>query len=467
MKFYATSKLSENILTTPEGYLICIGVPVGRVGEMDYADGETPVAADSNGRVKIIRKAEEVFKPETLKSFEGKPVTITHPDGMVDPSNWNKLAKGIMQNVRRGEGEWAEDIIADLLITSADAIQLVKEGLREVSCGYDADYYQLEIGLGEQKNIIGNHLALVTQGRAGSSYAIHDHKGKGSTMKLTDKIKAIFSKAQDEAIRAAVGDEAAPEKKEDAPSKDAGSYDELCKAVKDLGEKVAALGKPKDAQMSQPSEGKPAAPVGDQPAPVAVSGAAPSMDERMKKVEDALASLLAPKDAAAGDEEKIEMEKKTGDEEVEVEETSDAESEEEEKGEKKSTGDSLDADLFDDSDGEEEEGDTDLISRAEILAPGIKKDQKNLKAKALKMAYGTSDGKAVIDQFTGGKAPDLKNEKWVDAVFVGASQVLKFKRTDALSKTKTFDFAAASSNEGGHMTPEKLNEINAKHYAKK
>jgi hypothetical protein len=74
MRFYA-SKISENMSETPEGYLLCVGVPIGRLGELEYAEGETPLET-KDGRVTVTRDEAELFSPETIASFEGKPVTI-------------------------------------------------------------------------------------------------------------------------------------------------------------------------------------------------------------------------------------------------------------------------------------------------------------------------------------------------------------------------------------------------------
>jgi uncharacterized protein len=438
MKFYTTSRLSENIHETPEGYLLCIGVPIARTGEQIYGAGETPITPDAEGKVIIQRDAAEVFRPETIASFEGKSITLAHPDDFVNPTNWDDLTKGIAQNLRRGEGEQENDLVADFLITVKKAIDAVKAGLREVSCGYEADYIETGIGRGVQKNIIGNHIALVEEGRAGSSYAINDHKGKGIAMKLGDKIKAIFAKAQDEALK--VADAAnAEEKKGDTTGDESAPWADVMKACKDLGEKISKLAPQKDA-TSKATASKPAEfTAEDDETPPALS-----MDEvgaRLAKLEDALGKLTASKDDY-GDEPGVIT---TGDEEGE-------ESEEE----------------SEDDDFEESTMTGDTKSRIEILAPGQKFKGKDAKAKALKAAYATTDGKAIIHQFTAGKAPDLKNEKWVDAVFVGVSELLKSKRTDDFAKTRTTDFVSYFDSPSDKvMTAEKLNEVNEKHWAAK
>jgi len=440
MKFYTTSKISENIHETPEGFLVCIGVPIARTGEMVYGEGETPLEVGEDGRILINREADEVFRPETIASFEGKAVTITHPTEFVSPDNWSRLAKGVLQNVRRGEGEQENDLIADLLITDGMAINLVKNGLREVSCGYEAEYHQTGEGRGLQTNIVGNHLALVDEGRAGSSYAINDHKGKDSKMSVKEKIKAIFAKAQDEAM-AAAGDaepEKKPEPKKEEKAKDAASYDELVKMVKDLGAKIESMAKPKDAAEEKPAPEK-KDDAKDEEAPAEVS-----MEDRLKSLEAAVAKLL---------------ERESKEDEVPVD---DAEGEEEEESE---DAESEDAEGEEESEDEAMVGDTaDTASRVEILAPGMKASAKDSKAKALIAAYATKDGKAVIDQLTGGKAPEVKDAARVNTLFIAASELLKASRTSELSKTKTRDFNSASETPKGAMTAEQMNEINAKHY---
>lgn len=447
MKFYAPSRISENILTTPEGYLVCVGVAIARTGEMEYGPGETPIPVGEDGKTIIVRDAEDVFKSETLQSFEGKPITIMHPQtGMVTPESWKELAKGVIQNVRRGTGKNENDIVADLLITDAEAIRLVKSGLREVSCGYDADYYQTGIGRGKQTSIIGNHLALVSEGRAGSSYAINDHKGKAKTKmgKFSDSIKAIFQKAQEDAIKAATIDEVAVE-----VEKPAVGMDEICAAVKDLAEKVASM--------------QNAAPAVTEVEKVEDEEVNPGLEDRLKKLEEMVAALMAKMNPTGDEEIEMEEKEKVEDENVEIEVedeivVEDEMEEKEDEKEKAFTGDAA-------TELSEED-----FSRAEIIAPGIKKQQSDLKAKCLRFAYATADGKKIIDQFSGGKKPDFKNVEFVNAVFVGASEILKSKRAGELAKTKTYDFQAFNSNLGqpkGAMTAEEMNKKNSEFYGQK
>lgn len=201
-RYYSVASLSERISETPEGFLICESVPITRTGELVYAQGETPIEPGATGRTIITRTVEDIHDPATIASFEGKPVTINHPDDFVTPENWRELAVGVVQNVRPGEGDEADKLLADLLITDAEAISAVKsKQLREVSCGYEATYHEEAPGRGRQENIIGNHVALVAAGRCGSECAIFDHAAPQSEREsMKDKLLKLFGKAIDEAM---------------------------------------------------------------------------------------------------------------------------------------------------------------------------------------------------------------------------------------------------------------------------
>ena len=172
-RWFAPERLSARQSMTPEGFLLCEAVPIARIGTLLYDESELVnedgplIEGGAGGLVTIERNADEVFRVETIASFEGKPVTLAHPEDFVNPGNWRELSMGITQNVRRGDGVENDLMLADLLITDVQAIEDVRNGLRQVSCGYDAEYEQLAVGRGRQTNIVGNHVALVERGRCG------------------------------------------------------------------------------------------------------------------------------------------------------------------------------------------------------------------------------------------------------------------------------------------------------------
>lgn len=168
---YFGSPISPNQLETSEGYLICKNVPIARTGKQDYLAREMGVAdSDPERVIPVMRNPEDVFSVETLASFEGKPVTLTHPPEDVTPENWAAYAKGHVQNVRRS-GDY---IMADLVITDPTLINQVRSGsMRQVSCGYHCDYTADGTGY-KQTRIRGNHVAVVPLGRAGAAVSIQD-----------------------------------------------------------------------------------------------------------------------------------------------------------------------------------------------------------------------------------------------------------------------------------------------------
>jgi hypothetical protein len=214
-----------------DGFLLCRDVPVARTGVQVYGPGETPIeTTDSGGIVRIHRDEDEVFHKDTIDSLRGAPVVNDHPvdgDGNridVTPGNWRQIAIGHVENPRRGEGDQSEFLLADLRIHDGDAIEMIRRGKRQVSCGYDADYDEVGPGLGRQKNIRCNHLALVDQARCGPVCAIGDALPtdcQETTMTAwTDRIRALAKqyrfKAHDRAaLEAAIADAEEEEKDDD------------------------------------------------------------------------------------------------------------------------------------------------------------------------------------------------------------------------------------------------------------
>jgi hypothetical protein len=141
------------------GALLLRDVTIARTGEQQYNSSELPLAgAGEGGMIRVMRDEAEVFHPRAMASFEGVPITMTHPDIAIDPSNWSSLAVGHAQNVRRQ----GNTLVADLMIHARRAIDAVRNGgWRGVSCGYEASHEPLSRGRLRQTNITGNHLALL------------------------------------------------------------------------------------------------------------------------------------------------------------------------------------------------------------------------------------------------------------------------------------------------------------------
>ena len=212
---------------------------------MVYAAGQTPVPPGMDGRAIVTRDASVVFDPDSLESWRGKPVTIGHPPEPVKVETWDSLARGHIENARRGEGQFKDFLVGDVLVTHPDAIKLADAGC-EISAGYDAAYATDGIGRGHQTKVVGNHLAFLPdgiKGRCGELCYVGDQ-----SMDVEEKIVSETPKntgmamlrkllgAKDDAGLQAVMDEAEQQ----------ATFDSLNAKLDKLAETVAALVKTKD-----------------------------------------------------------------------------------------------------------------------------------------------------------------------------------------------------------------------------
>lgn len=179
---------------TPNGYLRG-DAHVTRVGVLTYrrADGTEH---------RELRPPEEVFAQDSLDSFAGLPVTLEHPPGAVTPENVKALAVGALGDSVRADGRFVR---ASVVVHDAAAIKAVESrSKREVSCGYTCDLDETPgVWNGErydavQRNIRGNHLAIVTRGRAGPDVALRLDSADAVCVDPTDDVAddAVTPEAQ-------------------------------------------------------------------------------------------------------------------------------------------------------------------------------------------------------------------------------------------------------------------------------
>ena len=224
MNGFLAERISDNMRRTPDGFLLCLNVPIARTGALQYTPAEMPHIPPGPGQFVTVERPEGVvFSTETMASFNGKPVVIGHPStdsGLLTPSTARMAAIGNMQNIRRGAGSDADKLLADLLITDAIAISLIESGqLREVSCGYRGIVEPTGPGRGVQTAVIGNHLALVDRGRAGAECAIKDHHPKGNSMNWFERAAQALGGRNPKELRAIADEMSAEEKKDDKENK--------------------------------------------------------------------------------------------------------------------------------------------------------------------------------------------------------------------------------------------------------
>ena len=154
--------------------------PISKVGVYPYLGSEIPGAEDPDRIYSVYRPAEELARQETIDSFKLMPFIDEH----------EILGKSGMPAERKGmQGTLGEQIYFDapylrgnIKIHSSAAQSLIKAGKVELSPCYGCDWvkgdgtfdgkpYQYT-----QRNIMGNHLALVEEGRTGPDVAVQDHR---------------------------------------------------------------------------------------------------------------------------------------------------------------------------------------------------------------------------------------------------------------------------------------------------
>ena len=272
-KAYFGSRISDHILKTPEGFLICKDVPIARTGTQQYRGCE--FGAPVGDAVYDVKRPEaEVFDRAAVASFEGKPVCDEHPEEDVTPDNYGRYMKGVCRDVRRGDGDLSNCLVADLVIYDADLINKIESGKREISCGYDCLWNPTSDSSYDQLEIRGNHVAVVDRGRAGHKVAIRDTADdkKGGTKMSKSLIGRI--------LRALARDESTTPEDMEAAAKLAGSSD----------------AEPRPQPAPAPVPAAPAGPATPAPAAVPQPENKPAaMDEateaRFKKIEDALEAI--------------------------------------------------------------------------------------------------------------------------------------------------------------------------------
>jgi len=155
----------QNYEFTDEGYLR-VKARIARTGIQSYTD--------ASGGIRLeYRPEEEVAADAALDSFREKCVTKEHPPVLLDASNTKDYAVGFTSaDVSYSEGF----VESTLTVTDKETIDEIMRGnVREVSCGYKVDYSP-EPGItsdgqhydGIQKNIRGNHVAIVNRARGGA-----------------------------------------------------------------------------------------------------------------------------------------------------------------------------------------------------------------------------------------------------------------------------------------------------------
>ena len=254
---------------TEEGYLIDHPI-VTSVGIFEYTnpDGSTR---------RELRLPEDVFAPESLASYKGKPIIITHDAGYVSKDNVEDETIGTILSAGYQDGD---NVRAEIIIHNTDAMK--QSGLRELSLGYNLRLEETP-GVWEgqpydaiQRDIVINHLALVGQARAGEQArlnidarestttlkggkAMSDKKDRKDGMMNPDEMNAaVEAFKQRRAERMKAGDEGAPDETTAADTTVAQEGDEgFAEVQAPAEEKQDGLQMVKDRRDRRDAEGDP------------------------------------------------------------------------------------------------------------------------------------------------------------------------------------------------------------------
>lgn len=155
--------------------------PISKVGVFPYS-GRSIGAPDPNKTYMVYRPAEELGSPETLKSFRLQPLINDHTMlGAADQGLKPAEEKGVHGCIGEKVTFDGRVMRSNLKIWSQSLAKQIKGGKRELSAAYRCQY-DFTPGVFEgvaydavQRNLRGNHLALVKEGRMGPEVAVLDH----------------------------------------------------------------------------------------------------------------------------------------------------------------------------------------------------------------------------------------------------------------------------------------------------
>lgn len=163
------------------GFFLVKNNPISRVGVFDYL-GSSIGAPIPNKIYRVLRPPEELGSQECIDSFKLMPFVDDHTmlgdaDEGLTPAE-QKGVHGVIGETINFDGKTLK---ATLKVFSSKLSKLIADGKKELSLGYRC-VYEMASGVyhGEsydaiQRNIRGNHIALVEAGRMGPEVAVLDH----------------------------------------------------------------------------------------------------------------------------------------------------------------------------------------------------------------------------------------------------------------------------------------------------
>jgi len=160
--------------------------PISKAGVFPYSGRQLGLTGPDADRIfQVLRPPEELADPECVESFKLIPWIDDHT--MLGPVAQELTASAVPAEQKGVQGVIGEDVFfqdgtlfANIKAFSSTLAALIQAGKRELSAGYRC-IYDMTAGVWNglrydavQRQIRGNHLALVTEGRMGPDVAVMD-----------------------------------------------------------------------------------------------------------------------------------------------------------------------------------------------------------------------------------------------------------------------------------------------------
>lgn len=166
---YDSEKIS-NVKRHDKGFLTAWGT-MSRVGILEYFKNDGTISRE-------LRLPEEVFNEDSLLSFNNIPVTDDHPRVIVNTDNAKEFQRGLTSDKTKKKND--SFTMNEMTFTDSVLIDKIGKGKVELSLGYECN---LDCTPGVhplygkydaiQKDIRGNHVAVVDMARAGHEARLH------------------------------------------------------------------------------------------------------------------------------------------------------------------------------------------------------------------------------------------------------------------------------------------------------
>lgn len=154
-----------------------------RTGNQSYTRRELGLDGNPNEVVVLNRPVSEVSAPESIASLDGKTMTLAHPPVDITPENWPQYSVGDAHGLAYVPASAVSGTVnGETHVRAAKALAALDAGNDELSVGYSfeldmtpgKDAETGEAYHGVQRNIRGNHHAIVDSGRCGGRCRVGD-----------------------------------------------------------------------------------------------------------------------------------------------------------------------------------------------------------------------------------------------------------------------------------------------------